>query len=259
MKFKELNTLQGAQIPRHIAIIMDGNGRWAKAHRLTRFRGHRHGAEAVRRAVTACRELGVEVLTLYAFSEENWNRPGDEIKALLKILKEFLVSERELLQKKDVRLRAIGDLSRLPEEIREILNETLELTRDHKSMSLVLALSYGGRDEIVRAVRSIAMRVAKGGVRPEQINQHMISQELDTAGLPDPDLLIRTSGEFRTSNFLPWQTIYTEFYVTPMLWPDFTIDELCRAILDFNRRERRYGRTSEQLIEAPTAQWIHAQ
>jgi undecaprenyl diphosphate synthase len=168
------------------------------------------------------------------------------------------------LKKHDIRLRAIGDLPRLPSDIREILNESLALTRDHKSMELVLALSYGGRDEITRAVRSLAMKVAAGEIRPEHITQDYIARELDTAGLPDPDLLIRTSGEFRTSNFLPWQAIYAEICVTPTRWPDFTVDELCRAILDFSRRERRFGRTSEQLYETGenrengSAPWQHA-
>ena len=243
---------------RHIAIIMDGNGRWAQVHRLTRIFGHRKGIDSVRNIVTACRELNLEALTLYAFSEENWKRPADEISTLMNILKEFLVSERELLRKHDIRLQAIGDLSRLPQDVYDTLAETMQLTETHKSMSLVLALSYGGRNEITRAVRKIADQVARGEIAPTSVSAETISAALDTAGLPDPDLLIRTSGEFRTSNFLPWQTIYSEIYVTPTLWPDFNVDELNCAIENFQGRERRFGMTSEQLSHTENRKWYHA-
>jgi undecaprenyl diphosphate synthase len=247
-----------ASVPAHIAIIMDGNGRWAKKHALSRMRGHNQGMETVRRIVTACRNMGVKYLTLYAFSEENWRRPAMEISALMKLLRAFLVSERKLMQENDIRVRAIGDLGRLPDDVRQTLWDTLKLTESHQSMSLVLALSYGGRDEIARAVRKIAAQVAKGAVAPEAIDAAMISAYLDTAGLPDPDLLIRTSGELRTSNFLPWQAIYTELYITPTLWPDFTPEELGRAIRDYNERERRFGLTSEQLPHTRDAAWTAA-
>lgn len=226
---------------------MDGNGRWAKSHRLARIRGHERGVQVVRTIVTSCRELGVEMVTLYAFSEENWQRPAHEISALMMLLKRFLVSERKLLTENDVRLRTIGDVSKLPADVRKTLHETMELTKGFRSMSLVLALSYGGRDEITRAVRAVAAKAIRGELVPESIDAETISRHLDTAGFPDPDLMIRTSGEFRTSNFLPWQSVYTELYVTPTLWPDFTEEEFRKAIHDYQSRERRFGLTSEQL------------
>jgi undecaprenyl diphosphate synthase len=246
------------KIPRHIAIIMDGNGRWAKTHRLARVRGHRRGVEVVREIVTACRELGVEVLTLYAFSEENWRRPGREVAALMMLLKRFLVSERKLFLKNGVRLRTIGDVSKLPADVRRTLQETLDLTKDHTSMSLVLALSYGGREELTRAIRTIARKAVQGEIDPESIDADLVSTHLDTAPFPDPDLMIRTSGEYRTSNFLPWQAVYTELYVTPTLWPDFNRAELDKAIEDFGRRERRFGLTSDQLSTTGGAHSWHA-
>lgn len=234
-------------LPRHIAIIMDGNGRWARRNSLGRLLGHRNGAETVRRIVSASRDLGVEVVTLYAFSEENWGRPRHEIEALMAILREFLVSDRGFLRKHDIRLLSIGDISKLPKDIQRTLQETKDFSAEHKSMSLVLALSYGGRNEITRAVRSLAEKVKAGTLSPDAITNETISQALDTAGLPDPDLLIRTSGELRTSNFLPWQAIYAELYLTPTLWPDFSVEEFQRAVADFSGRERRFGLTSEQL------------
>jgi undecaprenyl diphosphate synthase len=234
---------------------MDGNGRWARSHRFARVRGHRKGMDTVRAVVTACREIGVEVLTLYAFSEENWKRPATEISALMSILKSFLVSERKLMTEKEIRLRTIGNVSRLPEGVRRTLDETLELTRNFKRMSLVLALSYGGRDEITRAVREIAGKVASQELRPDQIDPSTISRHLDTSMFPDPDLIIRTSGEFRTSNFLPWQSIYSEYYITPTLWPDFTREEFLRAVGDYQKRERRFGLTSEQLPTEGAKAW----
>ncbi|MFH1262067.1 MAG: isoprenyl transferase [Pseudomonadota bacterium] len=242
-------------IPRHIAIIMDGNGRWAKTHRLARIRGHRRGIEIVREIVTACRQLGVEVLTLYAFSEENWRRPAMEVTALMALLKRFLVSERKLFFDNGVRLRAIGDLGKLPKDVHKTLDETMEMTKRYDGLTLVLALSYGGREEIVRAVRSIAKRAADGTLKPASIDADTITRSLDTAEFPDPDLMIRTSGEYRTSNFLPWQAIYTELYVTPTLWPDFNREKLLEAIADFGRRERRFGMTSEQLPRKGAEQW----
>ncbi len=233
---------------------MDGNGRWAKEHHLPRIGGHRRGAITVRNITTVCTELGIDVLTLYAFSEENWSRPALEVSTLMTILKRFLVSERKLLQKHNVRLRAIGRLERLPEGVRKTLNETLRLTEKNSGMNLVLALSYGGRDEITRAVQKIASHVANKSLRPEEISAETLSSYLDTADFRDPDLLIRTSGEFRTSNFLPWQSVYTEFYITDTPWPDFDRDELCKAILDYNRRERRFGKISEQIVPKPASE-----
>jgi undecaprenyl diphosphate synthase len=253
LKSKVSEIAAARRIPRHIAIIMDGNGRWAKTHRLARIRGHRKGVDAVRSVVTACRKLGVEVLTLYAFSEENWRRPDSEIAALMTLLKRFLVSERKLLLENEIRLRTIGDTAKLPADVRKTLHQTMELTKNFHSMSLVLALSYGGREEITRAIRAIAEKVARREMKPEAINEEVVSSHLDTAEFPDPDLMIRTSGEFRTSNFLPWQSIYTELYVTQTLWPDFTQEEFMKAIHDYQKRERRFGLTSEQLgrEEAP--------
>jgi len=235
-------------IPRHIAIIMDGNGRWAKSQKLTRLLGHKKGANTVREIVTASRDLGVSFLTLYAFSEENWNRPRIEIKALMKLLQKFLISERDLMKRHDIRLLTIGNIQKLPFNVRKTLSETLELTKNHQSMSLVLALSYGGREEITRAVQTIAQKVAKKEIRPTEITQEMISAHLDTADMPDPDLIIRTSGEWRTSNYLPWQSIYSELYVTPTLWPNFSKAEFYKAIEEFGYRERRFGLISEQLL-----------
>ncbi len=234
---------------------MDGNGRWAKAHRFARVRGHQRGVEIVRDIVTEARKLGVEVLTLYAFSEENWNRPGTEVAALMTLLKRFLVSERKLLNDNDVRLRTIGDTGKLPADVRKTLHETMELTKHFKSMTLVLALSYGGRSELTRTVRAIAEKVAQGHLKASEIDEDTISRHLDTAEYPDPDLMIRTSGELRVSNFLPWQSVYTEFYVTPTLWPDFTKEEFLRAIHEYQKRERRFGLTGEQIADRPEGAW----
>jgi len=236
-------------VPRHIAIIMDGNGRWAAQRKQNRIFGHRKGAIAVRNTVKACRKRGVEYLTLYAFSEENWNRPKIETSTLMRILKTFLISERKLLQENDVRLRVIGDISKLPNFAQKTLYETMALTALNKSMTLVLALSYGGRNEITRAVQALAEKVQKKELQSSEITDQMISDHLDTRDYPDPDLLIRTSGEMRTSNFLPWQLTYTEFYVTQTLWPDFNDKELDLAIADFLKRERRFGKTGKQLKE----------
>lgn len=256
--------------PEHIAIIMDGNGRWAGSRKLPRLGGHRRGAENVRNIAKRCRELGVKVLTLYAFSEENWKRPKQEINALMKLLKMFLVSERKLLQKNDIRLRVIGNVQRLPQDVQKVLEETLSLSKDNQSMSLVLALSYGGRDEITRAVRKIAEDIKTGLLEVEEISSDTIESRLDTADFPDPELLIRTSGEMRTSNFLPWQSIYTELYLTKIHWPEFDVSELQKAIDTYHQRERRFGQTTAQIQEhklqkknvqppAKDEKWAHAQ
>jgi len=235
------------KLPHHIAIIMDGNGRWAKQKSLSRIRGHMKGIDAVREVVTACRELGIKILTLYAFSVENWKRPKDEVSALMTLLKEYLLEEVEEMLQNDIRLLAIGRLEDLPSEVQQTLRETMKKTEDRTGMILNLALSYGGRSEILQAIQRILRDCQKGKMTLEEINFQKFSDYLWTRGMPDPDLLIRTSGEFRISNFLLWQIAYTELYVTETLWPDFNREELLKAISDYQSRERRFGMTSEQL------------
>ena len=235
------------KLPRHIAIIMDGNGRWAKQHALGRIMGHQKGVEAVRKTVRLCREIGIQYLTLYAFSVENWLRPDQEVAALMQILRQYLRSELAEMMENDIRLHAIGDIDGLQAPVRKLLAETMARTAGNRGMVLNLALSYGGQDEIIRAVRRIAEDVREGTLAAEDITRESFAAYLYTAGIPDPDLLIRTSGEFRISNFLLWQSAYTEFYFTEVLWPDFDKKDLFAAIADYQRRERRYGLTSEQL------------
>lgn len=239
--------LDMARLPQHIAIIMDGNGRWARQRKLPRIEGHRRGSETVDEIVSACRELGVRYLTLYAFSTENWNRPKDEITALMALLKEFLIFKREKMLKNQIRLVSIGDIDRLPEDVRQVLHETEQMTESQDKMILNLALSYSARDEIIRAITSLLKEKSNGTFKDNFISIKNFSEYLDTAGMPDPDLLIRTSGERRVSNFLLWQAAYTEFYFTDTLWPDFSRDRLIQAIHEYQRRERRFGLTSEQL------------
>ena len=234
-----------AKFPHHIAIIMDGNGRWAAARGLPRILGHRAGVEAVRRTVEAACELGVKVLTLYAFSWENWDRPQEEIQELMKLLDEFIIAELPSLERQQIRLRAIGRLDQLPPETLSNLRYVVEQTARCTRMTLTLALSYGGRQEIIDAVKRIAAQVQSGTLQPEQIDEPLFSRSLYTADLPDPDLLIRTSGEQRLSNFLLWQASYTEFHVTPKFWPDFSRADLAEAIADYEQRERRFGRTGD--------------
>lgn len=234
-------------LPRHIAIIMDGNGRWAKKKALNRISGHIKGVDTVREVVKACRELGIKVLTLYAFSKENWRRPKDEVTALMGLLKEYLLKEREEMIQNNIRLFAIGRLEDLPLDVQDTLRETMKKTEYCNGMILNLALSYGGRSEILHAVQGVISDLKKGQIHPDEINSQRFSQYLWTWGIPDPDLLIRTSGEFRISNFLLWQIAYTELYVTETLWPDFDREELLKAIADYQLRERRFGLTSEQL------------
>ena len=236
-----------SRLPRHVAIIMDGNGRWAKKKNLSRISGHMKGVDAVREVVTACRELGIKVLTLYAFSIENWKRPAEEVTALMKLLKEYLIKEIEEMTQHRIRLNAIGRLEDLPPDVQDVLKETMEKTEKNKGMILNLALSYGGRSEILHAIQMILSDFREGRIKSEEVNIPRFSQYLWTQGLPDPDLLIRTSGEFRVSNFLLWQMAYTELYVTETLWPDFDQNELHKAIADYQSRERRFGMTSEQL------------
>ncbi len=237
------------KLPRHIAIIMDGNGRWAKQHAIGRIRGHRQGVKAVRTVVKACREIGIEYLTLYAFSIENWERPAKEVKALMFLLDEYLTKEAKELHKQGIRLTNIGETDRLHPSVKEKLLQTKEFTAKNDKMVLNLALSYGGRDEIISAVKRIVQDNLKGKIGVNDINKETFSKYLYTSGMPDPDLLIRTSGEYRISNFLLWQMAYTELYFTNVLWPDFTKDDLFKAIAGYQKRERRFGLTSEQLKE----------
>lgn len=233
------------KLPQHIAIIMDGNGRWAKKRGRLRIFGHKNGVTSVREVTEACAELGVQYLTLYAFSKENWNRPEAEINALMRLLVESLHNEIDTLNKNDIRLTAIGDISTLPKNTFKELNKVIDETKHHKKMTLILALSYSSKWEIIKAVKDI---VAKG-YKPEQINEQLFDGFLETAGYPPPELLIRTSGELRISNFLLWQIAYSELYFTSTLWPDFRKEDLYKAIVEFQSRERRFGKTSEQITK----------
>jgi undecaprenyl diphosphate synthase len=224
---------------------MDGNGRWAKKRSLNRIRGHREGAESVRDIVRACREMGIEVLTLYAFSTENWQRPRQEIWALMSLLKDFLRSELGEMMENGIRLNAIGQIERFPDDVLTVLREVMDETRKNPGMILNLALSYGGRDEIVTAARRIVAEVQAGRLQAEEISEGVFSKYLYTEGMPEPDLLIRTGGEMRISNFLLWQIAYTEIYVTDTLWPDFRREELIRILHDYQKRERRFGVTRD--------------
>jgi undecaprenyl diphosphate synthase len=236
-----------ARLPRHIAVIMDGNGRWATRHRRPRIFGHRAGVETVDRIVTFCRELGVAYLTLYSFSAENWGRPKDEVGALMGILKEYLKKELSRMIREGIRFNTIGDIAQLPDFAREAVEEAAERTRDEKGMTLTLALSYGSRQEIVAGVRKIAARIASGELSPDAVDETLLSASLDTAAMPDPDLMIRTSGEQRISNFLLWQSAYSELWFTDKLWPEFTEADMAEAIRSYQRRERRFGKTSAQM------------
>jgi len=242
-----MEEIDKGKLPHHIAIIMDGNGRWAKKKSLNRISGHLKGVNAVREVTTACRELGIKVLTLYAFSIENWKRPADEVNALMGLLKKYLQKECEEMVENNIRLNAIGRIEDLPIDVQTTLRETLEKTKYCDGMILNLALSYGGRSEILHAVQEILSSLQKGKIEPEEITVQRFPEYLWTHGIPDPDLLIRTSGEYRISNFLLWQIAYTELYVTETLWPDFDRKELLKAIADYQSRERRFGLTSEQL------------
>jgi len=229
-------------LPRHIAIIMDGNGRWAKARGVPRLMGHRAGRESVRDAVKGCVALGVEVLTLYTFSIENWNRPAREVRALMAILRQTLRAERRELRDSNVRLQVMGRVGDLPAPVREAIDETRDYLSGSTGLLLNLALSYSGRVELVDAVRGLLGEHTKRPVRPEQVDESLLASHLYTAGLPDPDLLIRTSGEMRVSNFMLWQLAYTELWITETLWPDFRRRHLYEAVADYQRRERRFGR-----------------
>ena len=228
-------------IPRHIAVIMDGNGRWAKERGLPRRDGHRAGAESVREVTDACIELGVQYLTMYAFSSENWHRPAAEVKALMSLLDSFLADKARDLDDQGIRLLAIGQLDRLPVKTRTMLDKIMARTAGHTALTLVLALSYGGREEIVSAARSLAVDVAAGTLAPADIDDGMFASRLQTAGIPDPDLLIRTSGEMRVSNFLLWQISYAEIVIVKKFWPDFRRNDLIGAVAEYQQRHRRFG------------------
>ncbi len=235
--------------PQHIAIIMDGNGRWAKQQGEVRLFGHSSGVEAVRDVLKACVDLGVKHLTLYAFSTENWNRPKEEVDGLMNLMVETIANEVSELNENDVRLRSIGDESKLPDACKNELHRAQVATSENKSIDLILALNYSARWEIINAVRNIAKRVEEGDIVANEVNESKFEQELAMPEIPDPELLIRTSGEYRLSNFLLWQIAYAELYFTEKLWPDFTREDLFRAVLDYQNRERRFGKVSEQLTE----------
>ncbi len=242
-----LEGLDPSKLPQHVAIIMDGNGRWAKARHLPRIMGHREGMKSVRAVVETARKIGIRVLTLYAFSKENWQRPPEEVSFLMRLLKEYLEKEVEELHRKDIRIQAIGEIELLPNEIYHLLLKSIEKTRFNRGMILNLALSYGGRAEIVNAAKKFAKLVKEGKMEPEELQEETFSTFLYTKDLPDPDFLIRTSGEQRLSNFLLYQCAYTELYFTTTLWPDFREKEFLEALRDYQRRERRFGKISEQL------------
>jgi undecaprenyl diphosphate synthase len=235
------------RLPRHVAIIMDGNGRWAQQRGLTRIEGHKRGKDSVRAVVEAARRLGIEYLSLFAFSTENWNRPRREVGALMGLLHRYLRTELRKMMKNEIRLQAIGDIKRLSPTLQRELQTVIEATKQNRRMTVVLAVSYGGREEIVQAARALAREVRAGRLNPEAIDEAAFNNALTTAGIPDPDLLIRTSGEMRISNFFLWQSAYTEIYVTETLWPDFREPQFLEALVQYEQRERRFGRVAEQM------------
>lgn len=235
------------RLPQHVAVIMDGNGRWAKEQGKMRVFGHQHGVDAVRNTAEACAELGVKYLTLYAFSTENWNRSSFEVDALMTLLAQALKNELKTLNNNNIRLNAIGDLHRLPKSQYDALMYAIDNTKNNTRMTLTLCLSYSGRWEITEAVKKIAAKVSEGLIKPEQIDETLIEENLATADMPDPDLLIRTSGEERISNYLLWQIAYSELYFSKKYWPDFLKEDLYEAIVNYQNRERRFGKTSEQI------------
>ena len=229
------------QVPRHVAIIMDGNGRWAKKRNLPRTAGHAAGSEVFRRIATYCRDIGMDYLTVYAFSTENWKRAQEEVGAIMGLLKQYLLEAIDTMEKDHIRLRFFGDLSRLDPELQELARRTDEISTHYSGFQANVCVNYGGRDEILRAAREFSRRCAAGEAKPEDLTEELFSDLMDSAGIPDPDLVIRPSGEFRTSNFLPWQSTYAEYYFTDVLWPDFTPEELEKALDAFGKRNRRFG------------------
>ena len=240
-------TLDLTKIPRHIAIIMDGNGRWAKKKGAMRIFGHRHAIQAVKDAIEGADNLGVRYLTLFSFSTENWSRPQEEVKALMELLVKTIIDEISLMMKNNIRLEVIGDIESLPKSAYEKLMEAKKLTASNTGLTVILALSYSGQWEIAQAAKRIAQKISEGKLKPEEVTQQTVTDHLDTAGIPDPELMIRTSGEYRISNFLLWQLAYTELFFTPVLWPDFRKEHLYAAVEDYQKRERRFGKTGEQV------------
>lgn len=237
---------EGLTIPRHVAIILDGNGRWAKSKGMPRNYGHVQGAKTVEVICEQAYKMGIQYLTVYAFSTENWNRPRDEVDALMTLLRNYMKTCLKTAAKNNMCVRVIGEKSRLAEDIRERIAQLEEATKDNTGLHFQIAINYGGRDEIVRAVRKLAEQAADGQLKPEEITEELLSDSLDTAGIPEPDLLIRTCNEQRISNFLLWQLAYTEFYFTPVAWPDFSKEELEKAVEAYNSRDRRYGLITEE-------------
>ncbi len=246
-----LSQIDKTRLPRHIAIIMDGNGRWAKEQGQDRLFGHFHGVESVRNIVEGCAELGVGYLTLYAFSTENWDRPEYEVVGLMELLVTTIRKEVDSLHKNNIKLHVIGDMSMLPEYARQELNEALQITKDNTGLNLIMALSYSGRWELLNAVKSIAWQVKKDTLKIEEIDQDTLKKHLTTSAFPDPELMIRTSGEYRISNFLLYQLAYAELYFTQVRWPDFRKENLYEAIVDYQGRERRFGKTGDQVKPIP--------
>lgn len=247
-KMELLDQINKEHLPQHLAIIMDGNGRWAKQKGMLRAFGHENGTKSVRVTVESCAKLGIKNLTLYAFSTENWNRPKVEVDTLMKLLVSSLKKEIKTLQSNNIRLNAIGNLTNLPSGVQKELQEVIEKTSENTRMTLTLALSYGSREELIQVVKKIAHKVKNNIISEEAIDESIINQHLYTHNLPDVDLVIRTSGEHRISNFLLWQIAYAEFYFTEVLWPDFSENHLYEAIISYQKRERRFGKTSEQII-----------
>ncbi|WP_165044137.1 isoprenyl transferase [Dysgonomonas sp. ZJ709] len=243
-----LDLINKNKLPQHIAIIMDGNGRWAKQQSLDRVMGHKEGVSAVRRIIEAATKIGVPYLTLYTFSTENWHRPEEEVKALMSLMIQAVVRETPDLIKNDVRIKTIGDLDRLPEDTRKALEQCMEDTSHCTKLTAVLALSYSSKWEITRAMKNIVSDIKAGKIKEEDIKEELIDEYLTTKDIPDPDILIRTGGEKRISNFLLWQIAYSELYFTDQLWPDFNEDSLYQSIVDYQNRERRFGKTSEQVL-----------
>ncbi len=242
---------ESGEIPKHIAIIMDGNGRWAKRRGLPRIAGHREGVNSVRDIVEACGQLGVKFLTLYAFSTENWKRPKDEVSMLMRLLLKALRDERDRLHQNEVRLKAIGDIAALPQDVQDELLDAIEMMRHNNGLTLILALSYSGRWDLLNAMKRMHDEIKKGGLQKEEISEQLVSSYLSTREFPDPDLLIRTSGEYRISNFLLWQLAYSELVISDDFWPSFRRKHLYSAIADFQKRERRFGMVSEQIQKSP--------
>jgi len=239
--------LDPQRVPKHVAIVMDGNGRWAKLRKKPRLYGHKVGADSVRDIVEISREIGIKHLTLYAFSSENWKRPEQEVTGLMNILKSYLVSELDRMEENQIRLSCLGDISKLPTAVRKVLHTSIERTAENNELTLNLALSYGARDELCMAVRKVAEQCRNGVVSPEEIDHQLISDNLYTVGQPDPDLLIRTGGESRLSNFLLWQLSYAEIHFTKVMWPEFRREEFLQVLHDYQQRQRRFGRTGEQI------------